>query len=214
MRRLIVRSVVLVLLLAGMIISLSGLSPVPENLAGGGNSMSAGSTNSTEVAILGGGCFWCVEAVYERIDGVQSVVSGYAGGQKANPTYEEVCAGTTGQAEVVQIHFDPEVISYEDILDLFWKVHDPTTLNRQGADVGTQYRSIILYNGEAQAQAAERSEAKAAAYFDDPILTEIVPLSAFYEAEKYHQDYYENNPYAGYCTFVIRPKLQKLGLDS
>jgi len=214
MKRLIVRSVVLVLLLAGMIISLSGLSPVPENLAGGGNSMSAGSTNSTEVATLGGGCFWCVEAVYERIDGVQSVVSGYAGGQKANPTYEEVCAGTTGHAEIVQIYFDPEVISYEDILDLFWKVHDPTTLNRQGADVGTQYRSIILYNGEAQAQAAERSKAKAAAYFDDPILTEIVPLSAFYEAEKYHQDYYENNPYAGYCTFVIRPKLQKLGLDS
>jgi peptide-methionine (S)-S-oxide reductase len=214
MKRLIVCSVVLVLLLAGMIISLSGLSPVPENLAGGGNSMSAGSTNSTEVATLGGGCFWCVEAVYERIDGVQSVVSGYAGGQKANPTYEEVCAGTTGHAEVVQIYFDPEVISYEDILDLFWKVHDPTTLNRQGADVGTQYRSIILYNGEAQAQAAERSKAKAAAYFDDPIVTEIVPLSAFYEAEKYHQDYYENNPYAGYCTFVIRPKLQKLGLDS
>lgn len=176
--------------------------------------MSAGSTNSTEVATLGGGCFWCVEAVYERIDGVQSVVSGYAGGQKANPTYEEVCAGTTGHAEVVQIYFDPEVISYEDILDLFWKVHDPTTLNRQGADVGTQYRSIILYNGEAQVQAAERSKAKAAAYFDDPIVTEIVPLSAFYEAEKYHQDYYENNPYAGYCTFVIRPKLQKLGLDS
>jgi peptide-methionine (S)-S-oxide reductase len=214
MKRLIVCSVVLVLLLAGMIISLSGLSPVPENLAGGGNSMSAGSTNSTEVATLGGGCFWCVEAVYERIDGVQSVVSGYAGGQKANPTYEEVCAGTTGHAEVVQIYFDPEVISYEDILDLFWKVHDPTTLNRQGADVGTQYRSIILYNGEAQVQAAERSKAKAAAYFDDPIVTEIVPLSAFYEAEKYHQDYYENNPYAGYCTFVIRPKLQKLGLDS
>jgi len=214
MKRLIVRSVVLVFFLAGMIISLSGLSPVPENLAGGENSMSAGSNNSTEVATLGGGCFWCVEAVYERIDGVQSVVSGYAGGQKANPTYEEVCAGTTGHAEVVQIHFDPEVISYEEILDLFWKAHDPTTLNRQGADVGTQYRSIILYNSEAQAQAAERSKAKAAAYFDDPMVTEIVSLSAFYEAEKYHQDYYENNPYAGYCTFVIRPKLQKLGLDS
>jgi peptide-methionine (S)-S-oxide reductase len=214
MKRFIVRSTVLVLLLAGMIISLSGLSPVPENLAGGESAMSAGSNNSTEVATLGGGCFWCVEAVYERIDGVRSVVSGYAGGQKANPTYEEVCNGTTGHAEVVQVHFDPEVISYEDILDLFWKAHDPTTLNRQGADVGTQYRSIILYNSEAQAQAAERSKAKAVAYFDDPIVTEIVPLSTFYEAENYHQDYYDNNPYAGYCTFVIKPKLQKLGLES
>jgi len=214
MKRRIVRSVVLVLLLAGMIISLSGLSPVPENLADGEKSMSAGSNNSTEVATLGGGCFWCVEAVYERIDGVQSVVSGYAGGQKDNPTYEEVCTGTTGHAEVVQVYFNPEVISYEEILDQFWKAHDPTTLNRQGADVGTQYRSIILYSSEAQAQAAERSKVKAAAHFDDPIVTEIVPLSTFYEAEKYHQDYYENNPFAGYCTFVIRPKLQKLGLDS
>ncbi|UCF97918.1 MAG: peptide-methionine (S)-S-oxide reductase MsrA [Spirochaetaceae bacterium] len=170
--------------------------------------------NSAEVATLGGGCFWCVEAVYERIDGVKSVVSGYAGGDKANPTYEEVCSGSTGHAEVVQVYFDPEVISYEQILDLFWNAHDPTTLNRQGADVGTQYRSIILYNSEAQRTAAERSKAEAATYFDDPIVTEIVQLTTFYEAEKYHQDYYENNPYAGYCTFVIRPKLQKLGLES
>jgi peptide-methionine (S)-S-oxide reductase len=214
MKPLIFRSVVLILLLTGMIVSLSGLSLVPENLTGGESSMSAGRNNSTEVATLGGGCFWCVEAVYERIDGVQSVVSGYAGGKNANPTYEEICTGTTGHAEVVQVQFNPEVISYEDILDLFWKAHDPTTLNRQGADVGTQYRSIILYDSEAQAQAAERSKAKAAAYFDDPIVTEIVSLGAFYEAEKYHQDYYDNNPYAGYCTFVIRPKLQKLGLES
>jgi peptide-methionine (S)-S-oxide reductase len=176
--------------------------------------MSTESNSGTEIATLGGGCFWCIEAVYERIDGVKAVVSGYAGGEKADPTYEEVCTGTTGHAEVVQIHFDPQVISYEEVLDLFWKAHDPTTLNRQGADVGTQYRSIILYSSEAQAQAAERSKVKAAAHFDDPIVTEIVPLSTFYEAEKYHQDYYENNPFAGYCTFVIRPKLQKLGLDS
>jgi peptide-methionine (S)-S-oxide reductase len=168
---------------------------------------------STEIATLGGGCFWCIEAVYDRIDGVKAVVSGYAGGEKEDPTYEEVCSGTTGHAEVVQIHFDPKVITYEEILDLFWKAHDPTTLNRQGADVGVQYRSIILYNSEAQERAAERSKAKAASTFDEPIVTEIVPLSRFYPAEKYHQDYYRNNPRAGYCSFVIRPKLQKLGLD-
>jgi peptide-methionine (S)-S-oxide reductase len=170
--------------------------------------------SDTEIATLGGGCFWCIEAVYQRIDGVKAVVSGYAGGDKADPTYEEVCYGTTGHAEVVQIHFDPNVISYEEVLDLFWKAHDPTTLNRQGADVGTQYRSIILYNGEEQQRAAERSKAKAAAAFDSPIVTEIAPLTGFYKAEKYHQDYYRNNPHAGYCSFVIRPKLQKLGLDS
>ena len=170
--------------------------------------------NGSEIATLGGGCFWCIEAVYERIDGVKKVISGYAGGDKADPTYEEVCSGSTGHAEVVQIHFDPEVISYEGILDLFWKAHDPTTVNRQGADAGTQYRSIILYDSEAQARAAELSKAAAAANFDRPIVTEIVPLSAFYKAETYHQDYYRNNPRAGYCTFVITPKLQKLGLDS
>jgi len=176
--------------------------------------LSTESSSSTEIATLGGGCFWCIEAIYERIDGVSSVVSGYAGGDKADPTYEEVCSGTTGHAEVVQIHFDSKIVSYEEILDLFWKAHDPTTLNRQGADVGTQYRSIILYDGEAQGKAAERSKAKAAAAFDEPIVTEIVPLTVFYRAEGYHQDYYRNNPHGGYCSFVIRPKLQKLGLDS
>jgi peptide-methionine (S)-S-oxide reductase len=201
----------LVVLLAVISVVLGGLAPITEN-EDGETMMST--ENGSEVATLGGGCFWCIEAVYERIDGVKAVVSGYSGGQTPDPTYEEVCSGTTGHAEVVQIHFDPKVISYEGILDLFWKAHDPTTLNRQGADVGTQYRSIILYNSEAQAAAAERSKARAAADFDRPIVTEIVPLGAFYEAEKYHQDYYENNPRAGYCTFVIRPKLQKLGLDS
>jgi peptide-methionine (S)-S-oxide reductase len=168
---------------------------------------------ATEIATLGGGCFWCLEAVYNRIDGVKAVVSGYAGGQKENPTYEEVCSGTTGHAEVVQIHFDPQLISYEEILELFWKAHDPTTLNRQGADVGSQYRSIILYNNEAQGKAAERSKTKAAKIFSEPIVTEIAPLTDFYRAESYHQDYYRNNPHAGYCSFVIRPKLQKLGLE-
>ena len=171
------------------------------------------STNSgMEIATLGGGCFWCIEAVYTRIDGISAVVSGYAGGHKENPTYEEVCSGNTGHAEVVQIQFDPKVISYEQVLDLFWKAHDPTTLNRQGADVGSQYRSIILFNSETQAEAAERSRANAADNFSDPIVTEIVPLTDFYPAENYHQDYYRNNPHAGYCSFVIRPKLQKLGL--
>lgn len=204
----------LVLLLAGVFVFLVGLSPGPENAQSGEEMMSTESGSGTEVATFGGGCFWCIEAVYERIDGVKSVVSGYAGGDKTDPTYQEVCSGETGHAEVVQVHFDPVVISFEEILEQFWKSHDPTTLNRQGADVGTQYRSIILYSSEAQAKAAERSKADAASLFDAPIVTEIVPLTTFYEAEKYHQDYYENNPYAGYCTFVIRPKLQKLGLES
>jgi peptide-methionine (S)-S-oxide reductase len=167
----------------------------------------------TSVATLGGGCFWCVEAVYERIAGVKAVVSGYAGGDRPNPTYEQVCTGATGHAEVVQVEFDPETISYEKILELFWKAHDPTTLNRQGADVGTQYRSVILYSDEAQRRTAEASRREVAKSFQRPIVTEIRPLAAFYRAEDHHQDYYANNPYAGYCSFVIRPKLQKLGLE-
>jgi peptide-methionine (S)-S-oxide reductase len=166
-----------------------------------------------EVATLGGGCFWCLEAVYERIEGVKQVVSGYAGGTKANPTYEQVCTGTTGHAEVVQITYDPREISYGQILELFWKIHDPTTPNRQGADVGTQYRSIILYHDQGQKEVAERSMAEAAALFDRPIVTQIEPLRVFYRAEDYHQDYYDKHPYAGYCQVVIRPKLQKLSLD-
>lgn len=168
-----------------------------------------------DVAILGGGCFWCIEAVYERIDGVKSAVSGYAGGGDPDPTYHEVSAGTTGHAEVVRIEFDPKVISYGEILDLFWRAHDPTTLNRQGADVGTQYRSVILYTSDAQKTEAERSKRAISdsGTYDNPIVTEILPLEEFFDAEEYHQDYYELNPNAGYCGFVIRPKLQKLGLD-
>ncbi len=172
-----------------------------------------GPSGPTQVATLGGGCFWCVQAVFKRIAGVKSAVVGYAGGTLANPTYEQVCTGTTGHAEVVQVEFDPETISYAKILELFWQAHDPTTLNRQGADVGPQYRSLILYSDEAQRRTAEESRREAARLFPRPIVTEIRPLAAFYRAEDYHQDYYANNPYAGYCSFVIRPKLQKLGLE-
>lgn len=166
--------------------------------------------NSLEKATLGGGCFWCLEAVYERIDGVKSVVSGYAGGTAANPTYEQVCTGKTGHAEVVQVEYDPKIVSYERLLHLFWECHDPTTMNRQGNDVGAQYRSVIFYHDEKQKEAAEKSKKAAAGMFTDPIVTEIVPLKAFYKAEKYHQDYFQNNPNAPYCTFVIKPKLKKM----
>ena len=167
-------------------------------------------TNATELATYGGGCFWCVEAIFQRLDGVKSVVSGYAGGKKENPTYKEVCGGDTGHAEIIQIEYDPKKISYADLLDVFWQAHDPTTLNRQGADRGTQYRSIIFYHDERQKQTAEASKQKAAAQFRDPIVTEIVPLTRFYKAEGYHQNYYNDNSNAPYCQFVIRPKLDKL----
>jgi len=175
--------------------------------------MSGSDANRTETATLGGGCFWCIEAVYERHDGIKSVVSGYAGGTTENPTYKQVTTGKTGHAEVTRIEYDPEVITYREILDIFWKAHDPTTLNRQGADVGTQYRSIILYHDDEQRKIAEESKSAAEKSFARPIVTEIVPLERFYVAEDYHQDYYENNPRAMYCAFVIRPKLQKLGLE-
>jgi len=166
-----------------------------------------------EKATFGGGCFWCVEAVYERLPGVQSVIAGYAGGTKPHPTYEEVCTGKTGHAEVAQITFDPEKITYEQLLEMFWKAHDPTTLNRQGADVGTQYRSVIFYHDEKQKVAAEKSKTEAQKSFDDPIVTEIQPLKEFYPAENYHQEYYRNHANAPYCTFIIKPKLKKLKLE-
>ncbi|NBC30407.1 MAG: peptide-methionine (S)-S-oxide reductase MsrA [Spirochaetes bacterium] len=165
-----------------------------------------------EYATIGGGCFWCVEAVYKRIEGVQSVTSGYTGGSTPNPTYQDICTGRTGHAEVIQVVFDPNVITYKELLDVFWKAHDPTTLNRQGADVGTQYRSIILYHDEKQREIAEASKAEAQQHFSAPIVTEIVPLETFYPAEEYHQDYFEANPRAGYCRLVIHPKLKKLGM--
>jgi peptide-methionine (S)-S-oxide reductase len=164
-----------------------------------------------ETATLGGGCFWCVEAVYQELKGVQGVVSGYAGGAVGNPTYEQVCSGATGHAEVVQISYDPEVISFEDVLYVFWRTHDPTTPNRQGADVGTQYRSIVLYHDDAQRAIAERSmrETDALDLWPNPIVTEIAPLGTFYPAEGYHQDYFRSNPSQPYCMMVIDPKLRK-----
>jgi peptide-methionine (S)-S-oxide reductase len=167
-------------------------------------------TNQTELATLGGGCFWCMEAVFERLPGVKSVASGFAGGRTANPTYEQVCTGQTGHAEVTQIEFDPAGISYAKLLDVFWQAHDPTTLNRQGADEGTQYRSVVFFHGEAQKAAAERSKADAQKNFKHPIVTEIVPFTNFYKAENYHQGYYDNHSNAPYCQAVITPKLEKL----
>ena len=166
--------------------------------------------NKTESATFGGGCFWCMEAVFERLPGVKSVASGFAGGHTANPTYEQVCAGDTGHAEVTQIEFDPAKISYEKLLDVFWQAHDPTTLNRQGVDEGTQYRSIIFYHSEAQKLAAEKSKAGAQKNFKHPIVTEIVLFTKFYPAENYHQGFYDNNTSYGYCQVVIAPKLEKL----
>lgn len=162
--------------------------------------------------VLGGGCFWCLEAVLEQIEGVLEVESGYAGGRVPNPDYEAVCSGMTGHAEVVRIVFDPDRVSLERLLDLFWQCHDPTTLNRQGADVGTQYRSIILPADDAQREVAIASRMRAQEAFADPIVTEIVPLREFWLAEAYHQNYYRGNRAAPYCRMVIAPKLRKLGL--
>lgn len=165
-----------------------------------------------EVTTLGGGCFWCVEAVYLELQGVQSAVSGYAGGQVDNPTYYQVCNGNTGHAEVVQITFDPRVITFDDILYVFWRTHDPTTLNRQGHDVGTQYRSVIFYHNAAQQALAEQSkrETDASKVWPNPIVTEISPMATFYPAEDYHQNYYRANPYQPYCRAIIDPKITKL----
>ncbi len=169
-----------------------------------------------EKATFGGGCFWCIEAVFERMRGVHKVVSGYTGGQNANPTYDQVCSGLSGHAEVVQVHFDPVVIGFGELLDVFWQAHDPTTLDRQGADVGSQYRSVIFYSNEEQLKIIDESLAalKILKRFKDPIVTEISPLRTMYEAEAQHQDYFRNNSNAPYCRAVIHPKLKKLGMMS
>jgi len=166
---------------------------------------------SHEVATLGGGCFWCTEAVFSDLMGVVKVESGYSGGTIVNPSYEQVCTGRTGHAEVAQITFDPELISYKEILEIFFTVHDPTTLNRQGGDVGTQYRSIIFYHNGEQRAVAENvmKEITAAGIWDAPIVTQVEPLKAFYKAEDYHQQYFENNPRQPYCQIVIAPKVRK-----
>lgn len=168
------------------------------------------SINRTDTIVLGGGCFWCLEAVYEELEGIVDVVSGYADGTTMNPTYEEVCSGKTGHAEVVQIRFDSSRIPLEQILEMFWKCHDPTTINRQGADVGTQYRSIILYNNDAQKRIAEYSKQTVQREFENDIVTAIQPLKTFFYAEEYHQNYFAKNPEAPYCVFVIQPKLEKV----
>ena len=169
--------------------------------------------STTEIATLGAGCYWCVEAVLEQINGVLDVTSGFMGGDVKDPSYEAVCTGTTGHAEVVQVTFDPSKLSYDGLLKWFWKLHDPTTLNRQGADVGTQYRSAIFFHSDAQRKAAEASKQAAQSMFDDPIVTEITPASEYYQADEYHQDYYRQNRQQGYCRAVIAPKLDKLGLE-
>lgn len=164
-----------------------------------------------EKATFGAGCFWCVEAVYELVEGVEHVEAGYSGGHVDNPSYKEVTSGNTGHAEVARIHFDPEVISYEELLEVLWHTHNPTTLNRQGADVGPQYRSVIFYHSEEQKDVAEKSLKKTdeSDLWEDPIVTKIQPLENYYVAESYHQDYFENNPNAGYCSVVIAPKIAK-----
>jgi len=164
-----------------------------------------------EIATFGGGCFWCTEAIFERVKGVQEVESGYAGGHVSYPDYKMVTSGTTGHAEVIQITFDPEVVTYLELLEIFFKTHDPTTLNRQGADVGTQYRSIVLYHNEQQNKLAREvlDELDSEGIWSDPIVTEVQAFEEFYSAEAYHQEYFENNPNEGYCRLVITPKLEK-----
>lgn len=169
------------------------------------------SSSQMQVATLGGGCFWCIEAIYSDLKGVSSAISGYAGGRTKNPTYEQVCGHGTGHAEVVQVTFNPDEITYRDILDIFFAIHDPTTLNRQGNDVGYQYRSVILFHDAEQKRIAEETvkaltEARA---FKDPIVTQVVPLTEFYPAENYHQEYFKNNPNQSYCRFVVAPKVNK-----
>jgi len=164
-----------------------------------------------EIATFGSGCFWCTEAIFQELKGVESAISGYSGGNVKNPTYDAVCSGTTGHAEVIQVKFNPEIISFTELLEVFWQTHDPTTLNRQGADVGTQYRSVIFYHNPEQKELAEKFKQKlnAAGIYSNPIVTEITEFDTFYKAEEYHQEYYNNNKSQPYCNFVITPKLEK-----
>ncbi len=167
------------------------------------------SAGNLQIATLGGGCFWCVEAIYQDLKGVQKVESGYSGGPSANPTYKEICSGLSGHAEVIQVSFDPEIVSFRDILRIFFTVHDPTTLNRQGNDVGTQYRSVIYYHSEDQKSDSEAVIKEAQEAWDNPIVTEVTAFDRFYKAEDYHQNYYKTNPNQGYCSFIIAPKVRK-----
>lgn len=186
-----------------------GDQSVPENFPA---PQAVPSTNTPETATLAGGCFWCTEAVFLQLKGVQKVVSGYTGGTTPNPTYDDICTGRTGHAEAIQVTYDPSQVNFAELLEVFWRSHDPTTLNRQGADVGTQYRSAIFYANDKQREIAEtyRKKIDEAGVYPAPIVTEIVPLGVFYPAEAYHQDYYRRNRNAGYCQVVIGPKLEKL----
>lgn len=197
----------------------SAIAPAPENDESapsdttGQDEADDRQTAKLETVTLGAGCFWCIEAVLLRVKGVESVVSGYMGGKMKNPTYQAVCTGRTGHAEVVEVKFDPDVISFDQLLDLFWQLHDPTTLNRQGADVGTQYRSAIFYHSDEQREAAEASKKRwNESKYNNRIVTEITAASKFYKAEEYHQNYFNKNPNDRYCNFNIPPKLKKLGL--
>lgn len=171
--------------------------------------LSSSSVGPIEIATLGGGCFWCIEPIYQDLKGVLKVESGYTGGAADNPTYRQICTGTTGHAEVIQVTFDPLLISFKQILEIFFTVHDPTTLNRQGNDAGTQYRSAIFYHSPEQKSVAEAVKSAAQSIWDDPIVTEITPLDKFFKAEDYHQNYFKDNPYQAYCSIVIAPKVRK-----
>jgi len=190
---------------------LGGKGPATQGSAKIGQEAKPTASGPTDTATFGAGCFWCVEAVFQNLKGVQSVVSGYAGGTVRNPTYEDVCSGQTGHAEACQIAYDPAVISYPELLEAFWKSHDPTTLNRQGNDVGTQYRSAIFYHNEEQKKLAEhyKKQLDSSGAFDAPIVTQIVPFTNFYKAEDYHQNYFNEHGSQPYCVFVIRPKVEK-----
>lgn len=195
-----------------VMVLLAGVSCGQRPTADANNAMTTeNKTNGLQVATFGNGCFWCTEAIFQRLNGVEKVVSGYSGGKVKNPTYKEVCSGLTGHAEVIQITYDPKRISFDELLEVFWKTHDPTTLNRQGADEGTQYRSAVFYHTDEQKQLAEEYKKKldASGAFDNPIVTEITPFTAFYPAEDYHQNYFNLNGTQPYCSFVIQPKVEK-----
>jgi peptide-methionine (S)-S-oxide reductase len=198
-------------ILAGMLLSLLCSQTFAGSTSTDNNTGNMNTENKLDVATLGAGCFWCTEAVFERLEGVEKVVSGYSGGSVQKPSYNNVVTGRTGHAEVCQIWFDPSLITFEELLDVFWNTHDPTTLNRQGNDVGTQYRSAIFYHTPEQRKAAVQSRRSmdASGAFSDRIVTEITEFEAFYEAEEYHQDYFNNNPGQPYCTYVVKPKVEK-----
>jgi peptide-methionine (S)-S-oxide reductase len=203
-------------LLAGMIVFLTAVSSCgqidnQEKIMSNEMNISLPGTMKTDTATLGTGCFWCTEAIFQQLDGVLKVSSGYSGGHVDNPTYKQVCEGNTGHAEVIQVVYDPEKVTFDDLLKAFWQSHDPTTLNRQGNDVGPQYRSVVFYHNEEQKNKAEhyKAELDSSKVYDKPIVTEISPFTKFYVAENYHQDYYNNNGAQPYCYYVIRPKLEK-----